>query len=143
METFSVLLAIGAGNHQSPVNSSHKGQWRGALVCSLICVWINGCVNNREAGYVRRYGAHYDITVMTLRDFAMSSGKIANLTKYIYFNITLFYIIPRSRILIFTICLDSGLASIGNTSYENQRLRNIIIRHISKEIKYKRDDPSH
>ena len=37
----------------------------GALVFSLICVWINGWVNNREAGDLRRYGAHYDVTVMT------------------------------------------------------------------------------
>ena len=33
----------------SPVNSLHKGQWRGALVYSLICTWINGWVNNHEA----------------------------------------------------------------------------------------------
>ena len=38
------------GIHRSPVNSPHKGQWRGALIFSLICVWINGWVNNREAG---------------------------------------------------------------------------------------------
>ena len=50
--------------HRSPVNSPHKGQWRGALMFSLICVWINGWVNNREAGDLRRYRAHYDITVM-------------------------------------------------------------------------------
>ena len=62
METFSVLLAICAGN--SPVNSPHKDQWRGALMFSLICVWINGWVNNREAGDLRRYHAHYDVTVM-------------------------------------------------------------------------------
>ena len=30
------------GIHRSPVNSSLKGQWRGALMFSLICVWING-----------------------------------------------------------------------------------------------------
>ena len=41
-----------------------KGQWRGALMFSLICVWINGWVNNREAGDLRGYRAHYDITVM-------------------------------------------------------------------------------
>ena len=53
------------GIHRSPVNSPHKGQWCGALMFSLICVWINGWVNNREAGDLRRYGAHYDVTVMT------------------------------------------------------------------------------
>ena len=31
---------------------------------SLICVWINGWVNNREAGDFKRYRAHYDVTVM-------------------------------------------------------------------------------
>ena len=46
------------------VNSPHKGQWRGVLVFSLICVWIKGWVNNLEAGYLRRHRAHYDITVM-------------------------------------------------------------------------------
>ena len=30
--------------HRSPVNSPHKGQWRGALMFSLICAWINGWV---------------------------------------------------------------------------------------------------
>ena len=38
------------GIHRSPVNSPHKGQWRGSLMFSLICVWINRWVNNREAG---------------------------------------------------------------------------------------------
>ena len=52
------------GIHRSPLNSPHKGQWRGALMFSLICVWINGWVNNREAGDLRRYRAHYDVTVM-------------------------------------------------------------------------------
>ena len=46
------------------VRGIHKGQWRGALMFSLICVWINGWVNNSEAGDLRRYRAHYDLTVM-------------------------------------------------------------------------------
>ena len=52
------------GIHRSPVNSPHKGQWRGALMFSLICAWINGWVNNREAGDSRHHRAHYDATVM-------------------------------------------------------------------------------
>ena len=55
------------GIHRSPVNSPHKGQWGGALMFSLICVWINGWVNNREAGDLIRYRAHYDVTVMSCR----------------------------------------------------------------------------
>ena len=47
METFSALLALCAGNSPVPVNSPHNGQWRGALMFSLICARINGWVNNR------------------------------------------------------------------------------------------------
>ena len=65
METFSALLAICAGNSPAPVNFPHKGQWRGALMFALICVWINAWVNNRKAGDLRRYCAHYDVIVMT------------------------------------------------------------------------------
>ena len=53
------------GIHRSPVNSPHKGQWRGALMFSLICARINGWVNTREAGDLRRYRAHYDVIVMS------------------------------------------------------------------------------
>ena len=52
------------GIHLSPVNSPHEGQWRGALMFSLICARINGWINNREAGDLRRHRAHYDVTVM-------------------------------------------------------------------------------
>ena len=52
------------GIHRSPVNSPHKGQWRGALMFSLSCVGIKGWVNNRKAGDLRRYRAHYDVIVM-------------------------------------------------------------------------------
>ena len=52
------------GIHRSPMKSPHKGQWRGALMFSLICVWINGWVSNREAGDLRRYRAHYDVIIM-------------------------------------------------------------------------------
>ena len=34
---------------------------------SLICVWINSWVNNGEAGDLRRYHSHYDVTVMPCR----------------------------------------------------------------------------
>ena len=35
------------GIHRSPVNSPHIGQWRGALMFSLICALIYAWVNNR------------------------------------------------------------------------------------------------
>ena len=63
---FPRYLPFVRGIHRSPVNSPHKGQWRGAVMFSLICVWINDWVNNREAGYLRRYRAHYDVSVMCM-----------------------------------------------------------------------------
>ena len=68
METFSVLLVLCARNSPAPVNSPHKGQWSGALMFSLICAWTNGCVSNRDAGDLRRYCAHYNVTVMLEAD---------------------------------------------------------------------------
>ena len=64
METFSALLAICAGNSpvsgefpaQRPVTQNFDG--------FFICVWINGWVNNHEAGDLRSHRAHYDVTVM-------------------------------------------------------------------------------
>ena len=46
------------------VNSPHKGQWRGALMFWLSCIWIYSWVNNRVAGDLRRYCTHYDVIVM-------------------------------------------------------------------------------
>ena len=54
------------GIHRWPMNSPHKGQWRGALMFSLICVWMGDWVNNREAGDLRRHRAHNVVTVMIL-----------------------------------------------------------------------------
>ena len=54
------------GIHRWPVNSPHKGQWRGAWMFSLICAWINGWLNNREAGDLRRHRARYDVNVMNV-----------------------------------------------------------------------------
>ena len=52
------------GIDRSPVNSPHKDQWRGALMFSLICAWINGWVNNGEASDLRHHRVHYEVTVM-------------------------------------------------------------------------------
>ena len=61
---FSCYWPFVRGIHQLPVNSLHKGQWRRALMFSLICTWINGWVSNGEAGDLRCHRAHYDVTVM-------------------------------------------------------------------------------
>ena len=71
MGSFYIMMTSSNGNifritgplWGEPVDSPHKGQWRGALVFSLICAWTNGW-DNRNAGDLRRHRAHYDVTVM-------------------------------------------------------------------------------
>ena len=52
------------GIHLSLVNYPRKGQWRRALMFSLICAWINGWIPNRKAGDLRRHRARYDVIAM-------------------------------------------------------------------------------
>ena len=63
----NIFRVIGALPRYSPVTGEfhQKGQWlRRALMFYLICAWINGWANNREAGDLRRHCAHYNVTVM-------------------------------------------------------------------------------
>ena len=87
MEAFSALLALRAGNSPVPGNSPHKGQGRGALMFSLICARINGWVNNREAGDLRRHRGHYDVTVMVfwLTKYLLTSAF--RLCFVVFFNL--------------------------------------------------------
>ena len=59
MKPYSALLALCVGMYP------------------LICAWINGWANNREAGNLRRHRAHYDITVMS-RTLPLISGSFAS-----------------------------------------------------------------
>ena len=60
METFSALLALCAGIHQSPVNSPQKRPVTRSLIYFLWSApWLYGRVNNRDAGDLRRHHAHY------------------------------------------------------------------------------------
>ena len=54
----------GLGHRWEFTINGNKGQWRGAFVFSLICAWINGWINNREAGDLIRHRAHYYVTAM-------------------------------------------------------------------------------
>ena len=58
------------GIHRSPINSSHKGQWRGALMCYFISAWTSSWANNGKAGDLRRHRAHYDVRVMRIDHLA-------------------------------------------------------------------------
>ena len=54
---------------------SHKSQWRGALIFSLICVWTNSWANNQDSGDLKRHRAHFDVTVVTAGLFSICSEK--------------------------------------------------------------------
>ena len=102
------------GIHGSPVNSPHKGQWRWALMFSLICAQINRGVNNREAGDLRRHYAHYDVIVMIeeipwnicmvrlcfvwllLYFPSTGGGQRSNLERYIHNKIWWLCLVPTS-----------------------------------------------
>ena len=65
-QSSSNVKSVSISYHRSPVNSPHKGQWRGALMLSFIRAWINGWVKNRQACDLRRHRAHYDVIVMKI-----------------------------------------------------------------------------
>ena len=55
---------------------TYNGQWCRASMFSLIYTWTNGWLNNQDAGDLRCYHAHYDVTVMYgtwVRDWAIGS----------------------------------------------------------------------
>ena len=88
------------GIHRSPVNSPHKGQWRGALMFSLVFACVNSWVNNREAGDLRRHRAHYDVIVMIWKisctNYTPASWSCRQLRRI--YNLTsqkLFSVAPR------------------------------------------------
>ena len=60
----------------STVHSPHKGQWRGALMFVWSAPWINGWINNRGSGYLRRVlYIHYSDVILT-----PIASQITNLT---------------------------------------------------------------
>ena len=91
------------GIHRSPVNFPHKGQWRRALMFSLICVWINGWENNRGAGDFRRYRAHYDAIVMyELSELVSKQSKFADKEIYLESSINKYRIFwQKHRIILY------------------------------------------
>ena len=77
METFSALLAICAGN--SPVSGEFPAQ---RPVTRSFDIFFDLCLNkrlskNREAGDLRRYCAHGDVSVMNARARAYCCCHVA------------------------------------------------------------------
>ena len=82
------------GIHRSPVNSPHKGQWREALMFSLICVWTNSWVNKEDAGDLRRHRAHYDVIVVMV-------AILQTLFSIAFYGETIVYIFVQIIYIIF------------------------------------------
>ena len=106
------------GIHRWPVNSPHKSQWRGALMFSLICAWMNGWVNNREAGDLRRHRAHHDVTVMVLLCFCFVMFIPSLKFHWHSYPVILHTYIPKT----FTICLVCRNFGIISESSRSVRL---------------------
>ena len=91
--------------HRSSVISRHKCQRRGGLIFSMICAWINGWVNNREASDLRRHYAHYDVTVIIWRRYSLASSfweTPPRWTKlFCQYYIYILYIYIHSAIIVF------------------------------------------
>ena len=104
METFSALLAICVGNSPVPVNSPHKGQWGEALMFSLICVWINGWVNNREVGDLRRHRAHYDVIVMLRFSFSTNYRRTFRFPRHNTARVKLLEPNPIFQVVMESLC---------------------------------------
>ena len=92
------------GLHRSPVNSPHKGQWRGALLFSLICAWTHDWVNNCEAGGLRRHRTHRDVIVMSssildsVTMHRINVGKCCTIQSHVFLS---FRILLYSKALTF------------------------------------------
>ena len=94
--------------HRSPVNSLHKGQWCGALMFSLICAWINGWVNNRDADDLRRHRGHYDVTVCNgnlTKVYTLANGLYKNQQHPAVKGTFLDYSLPPKRHRLFVHCI--------------------------------------
>ena len=82
MGIFSALLALCDGIHRSHLDSPHEGQWRRALMFSLICTWTNGQANNRETGNLRRHRAHYDASLMYEENISTRYTSVPNACQH-------------------------------------------------------------
>ena len=82
METFSMLLAICAGN--SPFPAQRPGTRSFDVFFDLRL--NNGWVNNGEAGDLRRHCAHYDVTLVQSEGFANESLSNRFMNDQLFFS---------------------------------------------------------
>ena len=125
------------GIHRSPVNSPHKGQWCGALMFTLICARINGWVNNREAGDLRRYSGHYDVIVMCCRSID-NDHTICHIVYHHRFILPCFVVIRNTLALstriIISIPVSETWGTLVNLLVYKAKTKHHKCMHISLEL---------
>ena len=97
METCFALLNLCAG--KSPVTGEFSSQIPATRSFDFfIWAWINGSVNNREAGDLKRRRAHYDATVM--KTYRISHDKCKRLCCALlcFLYESIWYIHPLSSV---------------------------------------------
>ena len=90
-----------------------------ALMFSLICVWINGWVNNREAGDLRRYRGHYDVILMN-QHVSIGSGDGLVLSRRQ--ATTLCNVVPWYCHALYAVIFESICCILLSTQEENMQL---------------------
>ena len=103
MEIFSALLALCAGNSlvtgefpsQRPVTRSFD--------VSFDLRWINGWINNREAGDLKRHHVHYYVTIMGLMGDKRSCLFMG---EYVKLLLTLYWLNCFNETLRYNSCWD-------------------------------------
>ena len=82
MEILSALLALCAGT--SPVTGEFPSQRpvTQSFDISLICAWINGWTNSREAGDLRRHRIHYEVTIMDIPELSACEEIVQSFSVY-------------------------------------------------------------
>ena len=130
MESFSRYWPFMRGIQRSPTASFHKGQWRGALIFSLIYTWTNGWANNRGAGDLRHHCAHYDVAVMNT-EILMQNMIISGTVHSIF-------------LLYEYCCLGKRNLHCAFQMYVDMMQAKMIIRlHIEAAIPYEHDKLTH
>ena len=125
----TIFLATGplCGEFTGHLTFLHKGQWRGALMFSLIYTLIHGWLNNREAGDLRHHRAHYDVTVMEDENQYIPRIYLQLRTslRYLYWGILVnaigfeqFYC-ESPRVLYFVISPNGNIPNTAWNSYLN------------------------
>ena len=137
------------GIHRFPVNFPHKGQWRGALMFTLICARINDWVNNHEAGDLRRYRPHYDV-IVTKSDMAQGEALVSGFrfhTCIFFLSIStndFFHFRLTSHIFWFHIVLCNISQLLNRVGIELIKRKHNVISvgdHSSTGLRYRQNEP--